>query len=212
MTIVIMKYPLVKMLSLTVVLLIVFADLLKKDLNCCYYFINNIFLSVKMPEKPNPCGICCKNISNHCKSVFCNHCNFWVHIKCNNISVSEYVQLQNEPDDVPWFCKKCTMDMFPFGLLTNEEFLGLCDFDLPSLIDSAPSFEITSNLTNLPNLSDYDIDEHTVCLRILTLATLLYLNFPPYSYLQVTFLFFIQILEAYPFITMNWSPYQLIPI
>ena len=113
-----------------------------------------------MPENPTPCGICCKNISNHCKSVFCNHCNFWVHIKCNNISVSEYVQLQNEPDDVPWFCKKCTMDMFPFGLLTNEEFLGLCDFDLPSFIDSAPSFEITSNLTNLPNLSDYDIDEH----------------------------------------------------
>ena len=113
-----------------------------------------------MYEKPTPFGICCKNISNHCKSVFCNHCNFWVHIKCNNISVSEYVKLQNEPDDVPWFCKKCTMDMFPFGLLTNEEFLGLCDFDLPSFIDSAPSYEITSNLTNLPNLSDYDIDEH----------------------------------------------------
>ena len=113
-----------------------------------------------MPEKPTPCGICCKTFSNHCKSVCCNHYNFWVHIKCNNISVSEYVQLQNEPDDVPWFCKKCTMDMFPFGLLTNKEFLGLCDFDLPLLIDSAPSFEIISNLINLPNLSDYDIDEY----------------------------------------------------
>ena len=52
------------------------------------------------------------------------------------------------------------MDMFPFGILTNEEVLGLKDFDLPSFIDSATSFEITSNLTDLPNLSDYDIDEH----------------------------------------------------
>ena len=44
------------------------------------------------------------------------------------------------------------------GLITNEEFLVLSDFDLPSFIDSAPSFEITSNLTDWPNLSDYDID------------------------------------------------------
>ena len=44
--------------------------------------------------------------------------------------------------------------------LTNEEFLSLHDFDLPLFIDSAPSFEITSNLTDLPNLSDYDIGEH----------------------------------------------------
>ena len=52
------------------------------------------------------------------------------------------------------------MDMFPFASLANEEVLGLHDFDLPSFIDSAPAFEITSNLMDLPNLSDYDIDEH----------------------------------------------------
>ena len=42
----------------------------------------------------------------------------------------------------------------------NEELLGLNDFDIPSFADSTPSFEITSNLMNLPNLADYDIDEH----------------------------------------------------
>ena len=50
--------------------------------------------------------------------------------------------------------------MFPFGSLANEELLGLHDFDLPSFIDSAPAFEITSSLMDLPNLSDYDIYEH----------------------------------------------------
>ena len=108
----------------------------------------------------DPCGICDKNIHGNQRAIFCDNCNFYVHMKCNDISAAEYKELENEPDDVPWFCKNCTMDMFPFGLLTNEEFLGLRDFDLPSFIDSAPSFEITSNLTKLPNLSDYDIDEH----------------------------------------------------
>ena len=68
--------------------------------------------------------------------------------------------LENETDDVPWFCGKCTEDMFPFGSLENEELSGLSDYDLPSLIDLAPSFEISFSLTDLPNLSDYDIDEH----------------------------------------------------
>ena len=49
--------------------------------------------------------------------------------------------------------------MFPFSSLANEDLLGLYDFDLPSFVDSTPSFEVASNLMNLPNLSDYDIDE-----------------------------------------------------
>ena len=107
-----------------------------------------------------PCGICHKNIPDHHKSVFCNNCNLWVHIKCNNISNSEYEELQNEADDVPWFCLKCTLIMFPFGQLDNDELSNLYDFDFPSFVDSMPSFQITSSLTNMPNLSDYDIDEY----------------------------------------------------
>ena len=93
------------------------------------------------------------------KAIFCNNCNFYVHLKCNGISASEYKELEKEPDNVSWFCKRCTVQMFPFGSLSNDEFFGLHDFDLPSFVDSAPSFEITSNLMDLPNLSDYDIDE-----------------------------------------------------
>ena len=68
--------------------------------------------------------------------------------------------MEKEPDDVPWFCKSCIKDLFPFGSLTNKELLELHGFDLPSFVDCTPSFEISSNLVNLPNLSDYDIDEH----------------------------------------------------
>ena len=58
-----------------------------------------------------PCGICHKKIPAHGKLVYCNHCNFWVHIRCNNSSNSEYEELQKDPDDVPWFCLKCTAVM-----------------------------------------------------------------------------------------------------
>ena len=66
------------------------------------------------------------------------------------------------------------MDIFLFGSLGNE-FLVLRGLELPSFIDSAPSFEITSNLMDLPNLSDYDIDEHmpqTIDSRYFTLPDL----------------------------------------
>ena len=94
---------------------------------------------------------------------------------CNDISTSEYKELEKELDEVSWFCEKCTTDMFPSGSLPNEELLGIVDFDLPSFIDSAPMFEITSNLMNLPNLSDFDIDEHmpqNIDSRYLTLPEL----------------------------------------
>ena len=74
-----------------------------------------------------------------------------------NISNNE---LQKEADNVPWFCLNCTIIIFPFGQLDNDELSNLHDFDFPSFVDSMPSFEITSSLTNLPNLGDYDIDEH----------------------------------------------------
>ena len=104
--------------------------------------------------------ICHKNILDHHKAVFCNNCKLWVHIRCNNISNSEYNELQKEADDVPLFCLNCTIIIFPFGQLDNDELSNLHDFDFASFVDSMPSFEITSSLTNLPNLGDYDIDEN----------------------------------------------------
>ena len=62
-----------------------------------------------------------------------------------------------------WFCKKCAIadreSIFPFGTVENETLSDLFELDKPSVVDSLPSFEITSHLTNLPNLQDYEIDE-----------------------------------------------------
>ena len=37
-----------------------------------------------------PCGIGHKNIPAHRKAVFYTHCNFWVQMKCNTISMPQY--------------------------------------------------------------------------------------------------------------------------
>ena len=102
----------------------------------------------------DPCGICHRNIPTNQKAVFCNRSNFYIHLKCSDILPSEYKKHENEPDNAAWFCKICTMDMFPFGHLTEDEFLVLLSVDLPSLVSSFPSFEITSGLLDLPNHSD----------------------------------------------------------
>ena len=107
-----------------------------------------------------PCGICHKNVKETDKGILRSNCNKWIHIKCNNTSTLEYLKLVEETDDVSWFCKPCHTIMFPFGSMENEELSNLFSFDVPSFIDFAPSFEITSDLLNLPNLDDYDIDEH----------------------------------------------------
>ena len=166
-----------------------------------------------------PCGICHKITPNSQKAILCNNCNFYIHIKCNGISAAEYKQLEKDPDDVSWFCKSCIKDLLPFGSLTNKELLKLHGFDLPSFVDCTPSFEISSNLVNLPNLSDYDIDEHmpqNIDSHYFTLPELSSLqlssnDFSLYflSSLQLSsndfppILFFILTLEAFPFIMMN---------
>ena len=116
-----------------------------------------------MIKQKFPCGICLKNVRESQPSILCNNCNFYVHITCSEVSPSEYKTLADEPDEVPCFCKKCTIadreSIFPFGTVENEILSDLFELDKPSVVDSLPSFEITSHLTNLPNLQDYDIDE-----------------------------------------------------
>ena len=111
-----------------------------------------------------PCGICHKKAN---KAIFCDQCEKWIQSKCSNISDREYETLKNEPDDKQWVCLKGTILhnslIFPFTLESDLVLLGLNEIDIPSLTESLPSFEISSRLANLPNLSDYDADAKLEC-------------------------------------------------
>ncbi len=111
------------------------------------------------------CGICKNSVKHNQKLIFCDQYNNRIHIECNDISISEYKQLQNESDNIHWVCLYCTVlnnsAIFPFTLVPDSVFQETNDFEISSNDHLAcSSFEITSRLTNLPNLSDYDIDEN----------------------------------------------------
>ena len=54
------------------------------------------------------------------KAISCDACN---HSNCNCVKDKEYCQLQEQGDDIPWFCLPCEIsknaELFPFGLESN---------------------------------------------------------------------------------------------
>ena len=102
-----------------------------------------------------------KTVNKNQKALLCGQCRNQIHIKCSDISPSEYESLRVTSN---WTCISCTIQnhshIFPFTLEADEVLLGTNDTDLPSIVDLLPSLQILSKLQNLPNLSDYDFDEN----------------------------------------------------
>ena len=86
------------------------------------------------------------------------------HITCNDISPTEYLIICSESCNKNWICLLCTVKntagIIQFTLEADESLFTLNSIHTHSLTNQAPSFDKTSQLTNLPNLSDYDIDEN----------------------------------------------------
>ena len=100
------------------------------------------------------------------KRVFNAITENWVHAKCNGTTDNNCQQLMLEADDVPWSCISCIIkqrtEMFPFGFLSKLELRDLNGVDLPSFLSTVPSYDTQSNLTKMPNLGDFKIDENFV--------------------------------------------------
>ena len=72
-----------------------------------------------------PCRICEKNVHDKEKVVQCDLCEFWIHIKCNNLNYLDYRYLQN--CDESWYCIERCSSIFPLNSLSsNINFLTCC--------------------------------------------------------------------------------------
>ena len=72
-----------------------------------------------------PCRICVKNVSDKDKAVQCELCEFWVHIKCNNLNYLDHSYLQNSNES--WYSRKCCSKIILFNsLCSNKNFLSCC--------------------------------------------------------------------------------------
>ena len=76
--------------------------------------------NMKNPKFPS--RICTKNVHNKDKAVQCDLCEFWIHIKCNNLNYLDYRHLQN--CDESWYCIECCSTIFPFNSLSSKKFLA----------------------------------------------------------------------------------------
>ena len=108
------------------------------------------------PTNTSCCGIFHKKVNRTQRAFTCSQCNNMLHAKCNGTPTSTYEQGN--------ICITCIIlnnsKMFPFTLENDDVLQGINSIDLPSLADSLPSLDVSSKLTNLPNLSNYDIDEN----------------------------------------------------
>ena len=65
-----------------------------------------------------PCSACTETIGDNDDAMYCGKCNLWVHIKCNNLNVIDYLYLNGNDDP----CLKSNTELFPFGTLNNKRF------------------------------------------------------------------------------------------
>ena len=66
-----------------------------------------------------PCGVCYKPVAKNHNAVCCDSCNFWVHLKCNNLAKFGYRKMQTSQE--PWYCKNCMKQILPFSELSDSQ-------------------------------------------------------------------------------------------
>jgi hypothetical protein len=75
-----------------------------------------------------PCNICGKNVQENARAICCDFCDNWVHIRCNSISPSRYLELCEEDNYEDFLCIKCFNNELPFG--TENTFNQITKFGL----------------------------------------------------------------------------------
>ena len=96
------------------------------------------------------CNICEKSVSNKDDAIQCDMCQAWIHLKCNKLNHIDYKYLQGSSD--PWFCLYCCSTIFPFGLLSNKEFLSISLYSR-NVSENVSSKNSSMHLTPPPSLA-----------------------------------------------------------
>ena len=107
-----------------------------------------------------PCGICTKIVSYRHKAIQCDLCNYWNHIKCDNVENKTYETLKKSDDCVKHFCKLCKEDIFAFQKLSDDEFFTSIVKNIEIKEDLDLQITPTQTLKALFNdFSSHNVDE-----------------------------------------------------
>ena len=68
----------------------------------------------------DPCGKCKKPVAINHRAIQCDVCNFWTHIKCDNVSTTNYNVLMDEGNKTKWICNSCINTTLPCADATQS--------------------------------------------------------------------------------------------
>ena len=105
-----------------------------------------------------PCSICNKNVLNNQKTMQCDLCNGWCHIKCDGTALETYNDLMLSQDDV-WHCLVCKVKYnFPFTLCDNIEIENLNNSNSIRICESLPKLDVMTEVSKFSTQSESEVD------------------------------------------------------
>ena len=67
-------------------------------------------------------------LNSHQKSICCDHCDKYYHLKCTDLTVSSIYKSPTADDH--WYCHSCKSTIFPFLTIDNTKLLNCLDFNI----------------------------------------------------------------------------------
>jgi hypothetical protein len=107
----------------------------------------------------NICGVCKKAVRNNQKSLYCDSCCCWLHLKCTTLSKDDYLELKLDCSN--WFCHNCISQMFPFNNIEDDFEFECCLYNLSNCNNINTTLIKNSQqlkLSNRVKLCNTDID------------------------------------------------------
>ena len=95
--------------------------------------------------KHYPCAVCKMSVLNQHKETCCDHCNKWVHIKCNDLNDLDFNLLKSENEF--WYCILCASEILPFSTVNLV-------MSLPKGKLNKPTGALINHMNQLNNFTD----------------------------------------------------------
>ena len=101
------------------------------------------------------CNICNSSVEEACKSIFCNICKSWIHLKiCSNLSETEFEALAVQSNG--WACQACLNTALPFS--NSPKIVKTNSTRCPKLHCDDYTKVVISDLNKVIHQQDDDID------------------------------------------------------
>ena len=97
-------------------------------------------------------NVCLKTAKRSNMKTLCDHCDNWIHVRCNNLDKHNYAMLRSTAD--PWLCISYTSNILPF---CSRHGKAKETISTPTnLFHHNELFQLIKNLNNLTHKSSND--------------------------------------------------------